>query len=157
GSCLDFLQERAVVEADHGHARARLHAELVQERGRMADLLRPARGLVAEVQDGLALRPFQRELACPCLDAAEILERDLEPDVAAEDEVPLLQPRLALAGPAVQPRSARRFLAHSRAASYRRRRPRTLTATAGAVKHLTRPGPHQSRWLAHARKRSRRE
>src|SRR5262249_23201132 len=82
--------------------------------GGIEDLLRPARGLVAQLEHRPALRPFEVQVPASRLDTAQVLEHDLEADVTPEDEVRLFQPGLPLRGAAVHARPARPLLAHSR-------------------------------------------
>src|SRR4029079_14509434 len=110
----DLVEELPVLDAHDGDAQAGLDPELVQERRRILDLLRPAYGLVAEVEHGLALRPLQVEGSPARVHALQVLERHLEAEVAfaAEDHVRLLTTRLARRGGAPHPCLAGRFEAH---------------------------------------------
>jgi WD40 repeat protein len=112
GAARELLAERGVVEPQHRDPGAGLDAEPVEERARVADSLRPALGLVAELEHRPPLRERHRQPAVVRLGRADVADRDDEAEVAAEDELIGLEQSLPLGHGVAEASDAVCLLAH---------------------------------------------
>src|ERR1035438_4439040 len=104
----EFGVERAL----YPNRRAGLYAELVEERGRMQDLLRPLLRCRPELQVRALAAPFQPENAARRCYAAQVAKQDLQPLSAPKQQVVGLEQRLALQRALAVAQPALFFLAH---------------------------------------------
>src|SRR5437667_6148603 len=108
-----LLLELLVVDAEERDPHPRLHAELVEEASRVADLLRPLLRVGAEVEGRLAAREADPHGSAPHLQRLHVAEGDPQPELPPEEERLLLEARAAARCPPAQADVALGLEAHA--------------------------------------------